>query len=393
MSTLVVDSPSVASVAIDPETVRVAWADGTTNAFHHVWLRDNCPCGACRHREVGERTVCTADIPLDITVQGAEPFADGAELRLTWPDGHVSCFSAAWLATYAYDRPRTATPTKAGTSAIEKVLWTTDLIRAQLPEVSYQGVMASDEALVEWLTLMHRYGFVIVRGVPTDDGQVAELARRVGNLRDSNFGLLWDVKSMPQPDSLAYTAVKLSAHTDLVSRESQPGMQFLHCLVNESEGGESVLVDGFAVAEELRRTAPQHWTTLTECVVPYRYLSVDTDVTASFPVIRLDDKGRYFEVRYSNALTAPLDLAPHQVLPFYAAYQAFSALLRDPRFELVFKLQPGDCEVFDNRRVLHGRQEFDPQTGARHLQGCYIDTDDWHSRLKVLQRTEDHRLR
>jgi gamma-butyrobetaine dioxygenase len=43
-------------------------------------------------------------------------------------------------------------------------------------------------------------------------------------------------------------------------------------------------------------------------------------------------------------------------------------------------------ESFNNRRVLHGRDEVNPQSGPRHLQGCYVDPDDFLSRLRVLER-------
>jgi len=40
----------------------------------------------------------------------------------------------------------------------------------------------------------------------------------------------------------------------------------------------------------------------------------------------------------------------------------------------------------DTRRVLHGRAAFDPSTGRRHLQGCYVDRDQLLSRIRVLER-------
>jgi len=39
--------------------------------------------------------------------------------------------------------------------------------------------------------------------------------------------------------------------------------------------------------------------------------------------------------------------------------------------------------AFDNQRVLHGRTAC--TTGARHLQGCYVDKDSLHSRIRVLE--------
>jgi gamma-butyrobetaine dioxygenase len=386
-----VDSPvkcsnyHISEASLGNDRVAVAWEGGRTSEFHYVWLRDNCGCDDCRHVIAGERLSDPASIPLDLAASSA--VAASGDLHLVWPDGHESLFSADWLSQHAYDvESRAIVRRKLHT-------WTADDVKEARPEADFTEIMESDRALLEWLVLLDRYGFTIITGMGSAPGTGRRLAERIAFLRDSNFGLVWEVRSEPKPDSLAYTSVKLTAHTDLVSREAQPGVQFLHCMVNDSSGGESLLVDGYAVAEELRRTAPHHWNTLTRVPASFRYQNSDTDVSATYPVIRLDHRGEYFEVRYSNALLAPLDCDPDDVLPFYAAYKAFSELLREPRFEYGFRLEAGECEVFDNRRVMHGRYAFDPNSGKRHLQGCYVDTDDFHSRIKVLQRTEDFRKR
>ena len=42
--------------------------------------------------------------------------------------------------------------------------------------------------------------------------------------------------------------------------------------------------------------------------------------------------------------------------------------------------------VFDNRRILHGRSRFFPNTGFRHLHGFYVDRSELDSRVRVLTR-------
>ena len=64
----------------------------------------------------------------------------------------------------------------------------------------------------------------------------------------------------------------------------------------------------------------------------------------------------------------------------------FSALAHDPALQIRYPFEPGDLVAFDNRRVLHGRDAFDPGGGSRYLRGCYIDQDDVYSRLRVLSR-------
>ena len=74
-----------------------------------------------------------------------------------------------------------------------------------------------------------------------------------------------------------------------------------------------------------------------------------------------------------------------EIMPsYYKAYRAFMAKTRDPQYGLAIKLKAGEMVVFDNRRILHGRDSFDPATGFRHLHGCYVDRGEFTSRLRLL---------
>ena len=42
--------------------------------------------------------------------------------------------------------------------------------------------------------------------------------------------------------------------------------------------------------------------------------------------------------------------------------------------QLIFKLNPGECFIVDNTRVLHARTAYSG-AGTRWLQGCYVDKD------------------
>jgi DUF971 family protein len=73
---------------------------------------------------------------------------------------------------------------------------------------------------------------------------------------------------------------------------------------------------------------------------------------------------------------------------FYAAYRAFAEMVTRPDLMLTFRLEPGDCVVFDNTRILHARTGF-AATGRRHLQGCYADLDGVASTVAVLRRKRE----
>jgi len=163
-----------------------------------------------------------------------------------------------------------------------------------------------------------------------------------------------------------------------------PQLQLLHCLAQASEGGESVVVDGFNAAERLRRESPEDFELLTRHAVPFRYVEEGTvDLQAKAPLIELDSEGGLYAVRYNNRSAAPLDLPEETVIPFYRAYRRFGRLLHDPQATAGFRLGAGDLFIVDNRRVLHGRRGFG--SGRRHLQGAYADKDSLLSKLRVLE--------
>ena len=59
---------------------------------------------------------------------------------------------------------------------------------------------------------------------------------------------------------------------------------------------------------------------------------------------------------------------------YYKAWSEFDAIVNAPENIVRVEMQPGDCVIFSNSRVMHGREEYTPGAG-RHIQGCYIDHD------------------
>jgi gamma-butyrobetaine dioxygenase len=221
---------------------------------------------------------------------------------------------------------------------------------------------------------------------------VLEVAASMGYVRETNYGRLFDVRTSVDPTNLAFTALAIAPHTDNPYRDPVPTVQLLHCLASAAEGGDSGLVDGFAAAGLLRAEDPAAFEVLTSTPVTFRYRDATADLRATMPMISLDPRGRISEVRFNNRSLQPLGspsgpLASADADAFYRAYRAFARLLERPELMLTFRLEPGDCIVFDNTRVLHARTAF-TGGGQRHLQGCYADLDGVASALAVLRRND-----
>ena len=68
---------------------------------------------------------------------------------------------------------------------------------------------------------------------------------------------------------------------------------------------------------------------------------------------------------------------------YYKAYRAFSDVINDSTLAVNFKLNPGECFVTDNTRVLHARTAYSG-AGTRWLQGCYVDKDGLLSKISAI---------
>ena len=155
---------------------------------------------------------------------------------------------------------------------------------------------------------------------------------------------------------------------------------------NQARGGESTYVDGFAVAEHLRAAEPEIFRLLSTTPLGFRFCDQVSDYAWHAPALVLDEHGAMREVRFIPWLMAPLVGEPERFQPLYTALRRFAELTRDPRFQLCLKLTAGMMAAFDNRRILHGRAAFEPASGRRHFQGCYIEREEVESRIRVLGR-------
>lgn len=64
--------------------------------------------------------------------------------------------------------------------------------------------------------------------------------------------------------------------------------------------------------------------------------------------------------------------------------------MEDTKYRVWYLMESTDLLSFNNRRVLHARESFDVQSGPRHLQGTYVDLDEFASRLRYLSERVDH---
>ncbi|MFZ9037440.1 MAG: 2-trimethylaminoethylphosphonate dioxygenase [Gammaproteobacteria bacterium] len=369
----------IREISYDAGELAITWENAGRSELQAIWLRDHCQMPASRDPGNGQRLLNITDIPPDIAIDKAS-LEDGKLIVEFGPDGHRSEFDPDWLYRNCYclnsqydDRSETS-----------KLLWRSDSFSETLPRHAYPDYCEQARSKLAALQAVRDYGFVLLDAVPCEPGQILKVIETFGFVRETNYGPLFEVRTRVDPNNLAYTNLGLGCHLDNPYRDPVPGLQLLHCLESSTEGGESILQDGFMAATILRQENPGHFATLSHNWINFRFRDDSADLQSRVPLIEVNDRNEVIKVRFNNRSIDTIMLAPDQIQQFYSAYRHYAEILERAELQVVFKLQPGELLLFDNTRVLHARKAYSA-SGSRHLQGAYSDLDGLYSSLRILE--------
>jgi gamma-butyrobetaine dioxygenase len=220
------------------------WEDDIQSSGSYLFLRDNCDSLQSRHPN-GQRLIDPLDIPDDIYPLSWNLAENRTKLFICWNhDNHTSEYSSRWL------RAHTLPNADHQFEMDDSILLWNQSISSQLPEKDFLLIQDSKDEFAGWLTSFKQLGFGILHKIPLIPNFVLEFIRLFGFVRETNYGKVFDVKAKINPNNLAYTNVAIRLHTDNPYRHPVPTIQVLHCLESNATGGDSILADGFAIAEK-----------------------------------------------------------------------------------------------------------------------------------------------
>lgn len=362
----------IAALHHHDRSLEVVWTDGVSTRYPWLWLRDHAHDPDTLHPDTHQRQLFTARVPAALRGLSTEIVDD--QLQVTWDMLEpMSALPVAFLAAHRF--PRVAR------TAIDApiTLWAGSSF--QEPTVAHDLVMNTDAGLARWLTLTLQYGFCIVTGTPPTAEATEALLRRICYIRETIFGGFWEFTADMAKADTAYTTLELRGHTDGTYAFDAPGFQMLHCLQFDGEGGESTIVDSFAIARRMEAEHPDEFETLSTVMVPGQYIGDGSHLMSTRPIFRHDHTGRLAQVSFNNYDRAPFLLAEADMIAFYDAIRVFEDIANDPAMQWRHVLAPGEAMLFDNWRVLHGRAAY---SGVRRMCGGYLNREDVESRLRTL---------
>lgn len=342
--------------------------------FNYHWLRDNCPSSF----DPGTRERSFDIFHLSEAPTARAALIEGQHLVIDWAgENHRSAFPLDLLAGYTQGTPR---PDPAD---LKRRAWFSDHY-ADVARFSQPDLLSNHSAVTRWIEALLVEGVAIITDMPDSDAGLTDLAQVIGTIRPTFFGTYFDVKTHINPTNTAYTAAALELHTDTPAEEHAPGIQFLHCRANSVEGGRNLFGDGVAVANDFRSRDPEGFKLLSEIDIPFYCEHDSYDMRSRQRVIELDAHGEVSGLTISQHMLDLIDL-PQQLLDtYYPAFCRFGRMLQEEKYVMRFTLNAGECIVFDNHRIVHGRAGYTASSGDRYLRGCYTDRAEMRSTYRAL---------
>ena len=242
-----------------------------TKTLPALWLRWNCSCNHCVQPSSGQKLLNPAQWPAQIEIEECWIADEFVRFKLK-NDNHEGMIPVKELEEFILNESTRYNSVKMTYHKYPNE-W--------IPTIDYASI--HDEKGQHLLTKqVATNGYCIVQNCPTEADSVQKVATSITPIVPSIYGKTFDVVSVENANNIAYTNVELPLHMDLIYMESAPGIQYLLCRRNDEcvSGGDSIIVDAYAAAEELRHKDPDAFNCLATTQIRFQKIHYERD----FPV-------------------------------------------------------------------------------------------------------------
>ena len=360
----------IKNIKILPDKINILFSNNKEDNFLNIWLRDHARDEDSWDHRSNQRKIFTAKIDPKLHIKKAILKDNGKSVDILWSDlkKPINYTSNFFLEN---------------SNKSQKInnnihIWDKKDIGEEI-YTDFQNTITND-GFKEFLEKLYKFGFVVIQNCKTEMSSVEKIANKIGYVRESIFGGLWSFESNNDMADSAYTQDELRPHTDSTYSNDAPGLQLLLCCHYEATGGESIMVDGFKIAEKIYKENKDLYTLLSEIEVTGQYIGDGVFLEAKRPIFKLNSNKELVQVSFNNYDRAAFRMDDEKTLKFYDAIREFDLIANNREYQWRHILKPGELLIFNNWRILHGRGSF---KGDRKMSGCYINKEDFDSSCRM----------
>ena len=360
----------IKNIKVLPDKINILFSNNKEDNFLNIWLRDHARDEDSWDQRSNQRKIYTAKLDPKLHIKKAILKDNGKSVDILWSDlkKPINYTSNFFL--------ENSKKSQKINNNIQ--IWDKKDIGEEM-YTDFQNTI-TNEGFKEFLKKLYKFGFVVIQNCKTEMSSVEKIAKKIGYVRESIFGGLWSFESNNDMADSAYTQDELRPHTDSTYSNDAPGLQLLLCCHYEATGGESIMVDGFKIAEKIYKENRDLYTLLSEIEVTGQYIGDGVFLEAKRPIFKLNSNKELIQVSFNNYDRAAFRMDDEKTLKFYDAIREFDLIANNREYQWRHILKQGELLIFNNWRILHGRGSF---KGDRKMSGCYINKEDFDSSCRM----------
>mgnify|MGYP001388587134 CR=1 FL=1 len=239
----------IESIKILPDSLYVKFKNKLEDNFLNLWLRDNAKDEKNWDYRSNQRKTYTASLSPKLFIKEASIIDNGKYIKILWSDSKKAIrYSTEFLSN----------------NSLKKIIFNHKNILWKKKDISNQVFLNYNDILSKkgfkfFLKNLYDIGFCVIKNCKTQIETVESIANKIGYVRNSIFGGLWNFESNEDMADSAYTQEELRPHTDSTYSIDAPGLQLLLCCDYKAKGGESIMVDGFNIAKVIKNDDTNYW--------------------------------------------------------------------------------------------------------------------------------------
>ena len=174
----------LSNLILEEDSLSVGISSSGAVDFDYFWLRDNSRDPISFDSRSHQRELFTCEVDADIRPDEAGLTADGLALQIKWPDLDEAVFyTGMFLENFAATINILAMP--------DPIVWDVATLDHNIVQISHREVIA-DNGIRKLLDIISRSGFSVITETPRNMDAVLDVTDRIGYVRHTIFGGLWE---------------------------------------------------------------------------------------------------------------------------------------------------------------------------------------------------------
>lgn len=237
--------------------------------------------------------------------------------------------------------------------------------------------LCDDDIAKSVIQSLLKYGVAFIEKVPPNAQSTELCIKRLFPIKSTHLGETFVIANSQSANN------GLSAHTATSYLDDAAGLVAMHCIQTPKSGGETYLIDGFNILNNIHTQDSMVYGRLMQSIVTHQFVDEENNFQYSGPLVKLNGVTNVAQqIRFDPKCFAPHLISDTTIMnQFYKDMKHLSNEVQNLNNRWFVDMPKGRVVIFNNWRLLHGWEAF---TGKRSVCCAFVSFSDFMSKARSM---------